>query len=206
MSKKNAKFKNISNRTIVYLAAGGVALIVLVFLIAGFFTKNSTPVLDNTPQSESRTLSGATVAEDKDNVLNSAVSLLNLTNIVKPSVDKNSAANEVEKISTANVDMNKIGKLVDFSGYNDESQNTIIQSLATFSYSIIKNTEGSASIIPAGSASDIILKEDLGIAFVPLSVITGSDNAFNLMFVWNDGAWKLLPYPLIEQVKMMAFK
>lgn len=215
MAKKNEDIKigvN-NNRKIIYIAAGAVGLIILIFLIASFFTNNSRNDYQvDVQQSETiviekveKSLSGLTETENQEKVLETATTLLNLTNIVDGNEDMDQVVSFVENLDVSDLDMDRISQIVDFSGYSENDIISILQNLIIFSY-MINASVGSVEIAPVLDSSEVVLKNSLGIAFVPLSIYTASDNAFNMMFVWDNNSWRLLPYPLTEQVKMLAYE
>lgn len=50
----------------------------------------------------------------------------------------------------------------------------------------------------------VFLAPEIGLASVPISVFTGTNNGFFLEFVWVDDEWKVNPYPTIQSSVLAA--
>lgn len=192
------------------IIAGSVLILVLIVIIVGLIINgNGDKTLSTTNNVEEiikvekieRSVSGLSVEESQKEVLEAATTLLNLTNIADGDLENTLTAIENK---TADFDLEALNTLVDTSSSDEEETINLLQALTTFSFLIsdINETDEIEAFLPF---NQIIVQEELGLAFVPVTVFTGEPNAFNLLFAWDDGNWKLIPYPLIEQVRMLAY-
>lgn len=150
-----------------------------------------------------RSLNGLSEAENKKKVLETATAMLNLTDIIPLTTEDLGIAVESLALDSEGVSNEELEKFVLFDEEDKAESVEVLQALATFSY-MISLTSMNQDITPSMDYNAVVLMNDLGIAFVPVYIYTGDGNAFNFLFTWDEDEWRLLPYPLFEQIRMMS--
>lgn len=215
---------NIFKNKYVMVASVAVFAIIIVLLFSKAFTggeeeivleeggqvqsKDSTDLgkVEETPvpvETVERSLNGLSEAENKKRVLETATAMLNLTDIIPLTTEDLGMAVESLALDSEGVTNEELEKFVLFDEDDKEESVEVLQALATFSY-MISLTSINQDITPSMDYNSVVLMNDLGLAFVPIYIYTGDGNAFNFLFTWDEDDWRLVPYPLFEQIRMMS--
>lgn len=195
-----------------HLAAVAIVAILFIALIWGAFfllrssNTSAEPSREETVVTETRVewgATGKTLEEDKEDAVAAVVELLN---------------------TFGESDQEPIDRLIalegqDFSVVSDEAVALVrfpstapnglkvstYESLITLHTVLSAPYENGEIPLPENPPYDrVYMDSQLGVAFVPVGVITGQDAIFSFEMVHVEGVWQLAPYSLVEQVKISA--
>lgn len=191
------------------LCAGLFILIGVIVLIVVTANKPiSTDTATSTEQVKvEKTLSGKSAAEDKQDVLTAAVTLLDTVEAPKDAKDFESYMQKIEsgEIPVPDELKSKI-RLVDSLATEEGIDRTIFQTLVTFA-TFSKQSTGNDKVTPLydDAASGVILDQEAGVAYVPTTLFVNSGtgvNGFSMEFIYLDGKWTFSPYMTLDELRL----
>lgn len=172
-----------------------------------FYSNNDKPEGQQSYSIEKveKSLSGKSIDEDKKEILNISSNILKNSLIKTEDMEKILEEFDSGDLSKVSPEVSKNIHFTDYFDKNPILKNTTYISLATMS-SIINTTAGNKNFEPVTEEAwkSIYLDQEVGQAFVPLQIFTGTPTAFSLEFVYINGSWKLAPYSLVEAVKLSS--
>lgn len=190
------------------LSAGLIILIGVIVLIVVTANKPITTETSTTEQVKvEKTLSGKSVAEDKQDILTAAVALLDTVEAPKDAAEFESYMQKIESGEVAVPEELKAKiRLVDSLATEDGIERTIYQTLVTFA-TFSKQSTGNDKVSPLyeDAASGIILDQEVGVAYVPTTLFVNSGtgvNGFSMEFVYVDGEWLFSPYMTLDELRL----
>lgn len=190
------------------LSAGLIILIGVIVLVVVTANKPITAETSTTEQVKvEKTLSGKSVAEDKQDILSAAVAILDTVEAPKDAADFESYMQKIEsgEVPVPEELKAKI-RLVDSLATEDGIERTIYQTLVTFA-TFSKQSTGNDKVSPLydDAASGIILDQEVGVAYVPTTLFVNSGtgvNGFSMEFVYVDGEWLFSPYMTLDELRL----
>lgn len=190
------------------LSAGLIILIGVIVLIVVTANKPITAESSSTEQVKvEKTLSGKSVAEDKQDILTAAVALLDTVEAPKDATEFESYMQKIESGEVAVPEELKAKlRLVDSLATEEGIDRTIYQTLVTFA-TFSKQSTGKDKVSPLyeDAASGIILDQEVGVAYVPTTLFVNSGtgvNGFSMEFVYVDGEWLFSPYMTLDELRL----
>jgi hypothetical protein len=195
-----------------WIALGAAAVILIAVIVLIVATVNKPLEVgsegSNTEQVKvEKTLSGKSVAEDKNDVLASAISLLSTVNAPKDATEFQAYMGKIDSGEVkVPAELTEKVRLVDTLATEDGIESTLFQTLVTFA-TFAKQSSGSDEITPLydNAAQGIILDQEMGLAYVPTTLFVNSGtgvNGFSMEFVYVDGEWKLSPYMTLDELRL----
>lgn len=191
--------------TVLFVAAG--ASVVVYLLMNGSTPSDVKETTSSTVEQLDKTLSGKSAAEDKADVIAAAKALLEATDTPADVSELTSFLNDVEagKITPTDDLLSKIHFAGELKG-NDTILSTTYQTLISFTGFAKQNREdGAIEPVVEQPEGAITLDQELGIAYVPVSLFVKSEtgtNSFSMEFVYKDGEWLFAPYMSLDEVKL----
>lgn len=190
------------------LSAGLIILIGVIVLIVVTANKPITTEASTTEQVKvEKTLSGKSVAEDKQDILTAAVGLLDTVEAPKDATEFESYMQKIEsgEVPVPEELKAKI-RLVDSLATEEGIERTIYQTLVTFA-TFSKQSTGNDKVSPLyeDAASGIILDQEVGVAYVPTTLFVNSGtgvNGFSMEFIYVDGEWLFSPYMTLDELRL----
>lgn len=192
----------------------GAAVVILIAVIVLIITTVNKPIEvagSNTPNTQQvqveKTLSGKSAADDKNDVLATAIALLTSVNAPKDATEFQAYMGKIDSGEVKPpAELTDKVRLVDTLATQDGIDSTLFQTLVTFA-TFAKQSSGSDQIAPlyANAAQGITLDQELGIAYVPTTLFVNSGsgvNGFSMEFVYVDGQWKLSPYMTLDELRL----
>lgn len=188
-------------------AAAAILLAVVIALAVALNSANQAEApMPTAPTQVERTVSGKSIEEDRADVLNAAVELLEATGAPLGATDYQTYMDKVETGEiTYSEDLLKRIRFVD-SLNEDSVKRTLLQSLATFA-NMSKQSTGTDAITTLYENSDdaVVVDQEAGVAYVPTTLFINSTtglNGFSFEFVYIDGEWKFAPYMTLDQLRL----
>lgn len=193
-----------------YLIISSVALftILVIFVLFNSFSNKSSRSELNKVENKvvieqvEPSLTGDTLEEDKTNSINAAKEILELTNLkIKDQEELKEVLIDMENNGITNVDLEKLNQLIVLDDYDEATVLNIVQGLVAISYTIY-HYEGDINVV--GSDTFVKVYQEFGMSFVPIDIFTTEGNAFNMLMKYDGEKWVLIPYPLIEQIRILS--
>lgn len=205
--KHQINFKRIVKSTPTKIVA--VLLVIAIVWIIAYNIPHTTND-SNTNQQEQTVsrVSGKTAEQDKKDALGVATALLTDANKLQGNNDLSTALQSIQNNpNSVPQDMKDKIRFTD-RFVNDpnssDSQVSVYQSLVTLANYINKIT-GKSSITPTSDTSwkSIQLDQDVGSAFIPVSLFTGTGQ-FSMEMVYVNGQWQFSPYSLMDAISLSS--
>lgn len=191
--------------TVLFVAAGAS---VVVYLLMNGSTPSEVKNTDTSAIEQlDKTVSGKSAAEDKSDVIEAAKALLEATETPSDVKELTAFLSDVEsgKITPSEDLLSKIHFAGELNG-DETVLNTTYQTLISFAGFAKQNREdGKIEPVVEQPEGAITLDQELGIAYVPVSLFVKSDtgtNSFSMEFVYKDGEWLFAPYLSLDEVKL----
>lgn len=193
----------------------GAATAVILGLVWGLVFLASTgnadvapsPGATSSPTQIDRTLSGKTIDEDRQDVFDATVDLLNATNAPVEQAAFLKLLEELDSASVSDIPQEFIAKIrfVDKMS-EDLLKITTYQALVTFaSLSKASSENGEVTSLYLDGPNGIFVDQEAGIAHVPMNIFVnqeGQPNTFSLEFTYIDGEWLMQPYSVLDQLRL----
>lgn len=151
--------------------------------------------------------SGKTAEQDKADVLAATAALINEAG--KNPGEKMEPALRLQKLDDDDytVISKKLPSMIRFAPSTPKHiQTTTYQALVTI-HTVLVNTGGSETVKvkdQKAALGQVFMDSEVGMAFIPLSVFSGQESAFNFQMIYVDGKWVLSPYSLVEAISLSA--
>lgn len=163
------------------------------------------PQATETVEKVTRSVTGKTVDEDREDAVAALTKILNTAHISPDGKEATERLTALDKDDMSVVDPS-LESLMQFS--EDSTQGfkvSTYQALITIS-AVIHSSTVNENIVPAREdyLSITYADPEIGSVFIPLNVYVGQGAAFSFEMVYVDGEWKLAPYSLIDAVKLSA--
>lgn len=177
--------------------------------LGGFGPEQNTTTSETTDtttkvEKVSKTVSGKSIDEDKKDALAAAQNVLTLSAKSPTGETVEERVTKLDDSDTSVVDPS-LPDTIRFAGEFEtdiELQASTYQALITLTSYIAP--EGDVAPISDDMWKNVYVDQELGIAYVPVSVFFGPGSAFSLEMVYTDGEWKLAPYTLLDIVRLSA--
>lgn len=221
MTKKRTNPKSKGGRSaserktkLFFIFAGLVLVLAIIWGIVALSMMNrdsepsgdlTAPQTTTTVEKITRSVTGKTVDEDREDAVTALTKILNTAHISPDGKEATARLDALDKDDLSVVDPS----LEDLMQFSEDStpgfKISTYQALITIS-AVIHSSTIDENISPTREdyLSITYADPEIGSVFVPLNVYVGQGAAFSFEMVYVDGEWKLAPYSLIDAVKLSA--
>jgi hypothetical protein len=185
--------------------------IVALFLLTGGGNEGEQPTpstSSSAPEQGERTISGLSADEDRQAAVAATQVLLNSTLKLPEGVELDALLDEINggDLTRIPAEVTTGIRFTDQFAESQDAQAGAYQTLYALSFLVWNNAGGEGEIKPVTDTAwkSVLVDQEVGLAYVPLSIFTGTPSGFSLEMVYLDGKWQLSPYSLVEAVRLSA--
>jgi len=211
MAKKKISIEDLRNRKGVKIAPWTTvvfAVLVAVGLIAGLFAvASSVGKANELPESQkvTRSLSGKTLAEDRQDAVSAVSALLKDTNAPKTIAEAGDTIGELEKGDYSSLAPGFSKHIRYYDAYKDNTDFQSEVAMSLYSVAALAKEANDGKITPDESLTGTVrVDQETGIAQVPIDIFTGKDSPIAFEMIYVDGSWKLEPHSFSSYIRLSA--
>lgn len=163
------------------------------------------PGVTETVEQITRSVTGKTVDEDREDAVQALTKILNTAHISPGNKEATERLAALDKDDLSVVDPG-LEELIQFSEDSTPGfKISTYQGLITVS-AVVHSSTINENITPTREdyLSITYADPEIGSVFIPLNIYVGQGAAFSFEMVYVDGEWKLAPYSFIDAVKLSA--
>lgn len=208
-NSKIVEKKSLSNKSLFFYIFGAILMIVIIIWGVIIFIdskdiNNSEPAPQETPivlEKIVKTVSGKSVEEDRKEILNNLSDLLLQASHNPDNKSLEELLLELDRENFSFLENSEITGIKLTDENNKYEKISAYQALLVFS-SLILAEDPTTSFEPTNTMflDNVVIDQEVGIAFVPLSIYTKSSNIFTLQFVYHNNEWKFYPATVLETI------
>lgn len=211
MAKKKISLEDLQKRRGVKIAPWTTvvfSVLIAVGVIAGLFAvANSVGKANELPEAEkvTRSLSGKTLAEDRQDAISSVSTLLKDTNAPKTIAEAGDTIGELEKGDYSSLAPGFQDHIRYYDAYKENKDFQSEVAMSVYSVAALAKEAKSGEITPDESlAGTVRVDQETGIAQVPIDIFTGKDSPVAFEMIYVDGGWKLEPHSFSSYIRLSA--
>jgi len=211
MAKRKISIEDLQKRKGVKIAPWTTvvfAVLVAVGLIAGLFAvATSVGKANELPESQkiTRSLSGKTLAEDREDAINAVSTLLKDTNAPKTISEAGDTIGELEKGDYSSLDPGFSKHIRYYDAYKENKDFQSEVAMSIYSVAALAKESNGGEIAPDESLSGTVrVDQETGIAQVPIDIFTGKDSPIAFEMIYVGGDWKLEPHSFSSYIRLSA--
>jgi len=211
MAKKKISIDELQKRRGVRLTPVTTVVFVLLLaagLIAGLFAvASSVGKANELPESQkiTRSLSGKTVAQDREDAIKAAQGLLVATNAPKTIAEAGDTIGELQNGDFSSLSSDFSQRIRYYDAYKDNKDFQSEVAMSVYSVAALAKQAKDGEIEADNSLSGTVrVDQQTGIAQVPIDIFTGSSSPIAFEMVYVDGGWKLEPHTFSSYIRLSA--
>lgn len=194
-------------KTLPYARVLFILLVVLAIIGSLIAVALSVGKANEVPESEqiTRSLSGKTLAEDRESAIVAVGALLEATKAPATISEAGDTIGKLESGDFSDLAPGFAERIRYYDSYADNSDFQAQVAMATYSIAALAKEANGGQIVADGAKSGTVrIDQETGIAQVPIDIFTGQDSPIALQMVYVDGDWKLEPHSFMSYIALSA--